>query len=71
VYGHDELAPPRYDLALLAPHVIGLEAHEIMLTTVNQASRDASFITPWMFWVLLAVAVLLLLALVARLVAQT
>jgi hypothetical protein len=69
-YGRDDLAPPRYDLALLAPHVMGAEAREIAIApaSADVSSARASFVTPWMFWLLLGVAVVALLALIARLV---
>lgn len=68
VYGREDLAPPRYDLALLAPHVMGAEAREIAAAPASGDAAHASFVTPWMFWLLLGVAVVALLALVARLV---
>jgi hypothetical protein len=71
-YGHRELAAPRYDLALLAPHVMGVDAREILAAPeIAPRSAAPSFITPRMFWILLAAAVVALLALVARLVSST
>lgn len=71
VYGRDDLAPPQYDLALLAPQVMGAEARETTATPPQvHAGPGDSFISPRLFWALLAGAVLVLLALIARLVAR-
>ena len=69
-YGRDDLSPPRYDLALLAPHVLGVEAHEIAASAEADTAGPAraALFSPRMFWVLLAGAVVLLLALIGRLV---
>ena len=68
-YGRDDLAPPRYDLALLAPHVMGVDAREIAAAPETQPSSDrpTSIVSPRFFWILLAVAVVALLALIVRL----
>jgi hypothetical protein len=70
VYGNDDLAPPQYDLALLAPYVMGAEAQEVAAAAPD-ASRSApsrpSIVSPRMFWMGLGLAVLVLLALIARL----
>lgn len=67
-YGRRDLSPPRYDLALLAPHVMGVEAREILAAPeTSHAPRSMPFITPRIFWLILAATVLLLLTLVVRL----
>jgi hypothetical protein len=69
VYGRQDLAPPQYDLALLAPQVMGAEARETTAAPPQPAARSgATFIAPPVFWGLLGVAVLVLLALIGRLV---
>lgn len=70
LYGKDGLAAPRYDLALLAPRLLGAPAHELSLESAEAPSeRTAGTDLPRLaFWVVLAGAVVLLLALVVRLV---
>jgi uncharacterized protein DUF3999 len=70
LYGHDQLPPPRYDLALLAPVVMGAEALEVQAGPEPAAASSASpvLVTPRMFWIGLGVAVVVLLAVIARLV---
>ena len=69
VYGRRDLAAPRYDLALVAPQVMGVEAREV--TAAPETGADArispAFISPRVFWVFLAVTVVVLLGLIARL----
>jgi hypothetical protein len=69
-YGRDDLAPPQYDLALLAPQVMGVEAREIAPGPEAGSSSAAAtpLITPWAFWVVLAIAVTVLLGLIVRLI---
>jgi hypothetical protein len=71
LYGHDTLPPPRYDLALLAPQVMGAEARELEAAADETADSPATrpLVTPRMFWVGLAGAVLALLAIIVKLVA--
>ena len=69
-YGRNDLAPPQYDLALLAPQLIGVAATEVVpgaeqacrVIGVEHADVAAHF------WGVLIVAVLVLVALVVRLV---
>ena len=70
LYGHDRLAQPKYDLALLAPQVMGAPARELRAAPEAPSSEvvPATFIAPRTFWVGLAIAVLLLLAIIAKLV---
>jgi hypothetical protein len=70
LYGRGDLAAPRYDLALLAPQVMGAEAREIAADPADTttAGGPPSFVSPRVFWVGLGVSVLVLLALIVRLV---
>lgn len=71
VYGRDDLDAPNYDLALLAPQVMGAEAHETAAAPPDAPSvPGATFISPRVFWAFLAGSVLVLLALVARLISR-
>jgi hypothetical protein len=67
-YGRSDLAPPRYDLALLAPQVLGVEAQELAATggITGDAPRK-EFISHRTFWILLSSAVLVLVGLIVRL----
>jgi len=69
VYGRNDLAPPQYDLALLAPQVMGVAAHELSAApeTAGAASTTPTLISARAFWIFLSVAVLVLLALIVRL----
>jgi hypothetical protein len=68
-YGRSDLAPPRYDLALLAPQVLGVEAQE--LSAIPESSGGAAahkeFISHRTFWIFLSSAVLVLVGLIVRL----
>jgi len=69
-YGREDLTPPRYDLALLAPQVLGVAATEIAAGAEERqrsAGTTAALVSPRLFWAVLAVAVLVLLALIVRL----
>jgi hypothetical protein len=71
LYGRKDLAPPRYDLALLAARLVGAPAHEIAPGPEQAApSGPTSTIPPILFWVVLVLSVIVLLVLVARLVRQ-
>lgn len=71
LYGHGHMPPPRYDLALLAPQLMGAEAREIEAAAEEStaATSPPSLITPRAFWIGLTAAVLVLLGIVAKLVA--
>jgi hypothetical protein len=71
VYGREDLTAPRYDLALLAPQVMGAAATEIAAAPATEVERasGATFVSPRLFWIVLGVAVVVLLGLIARLVA--
>jgi hypothetical protein len=69
VYGRRGLAPPRYDLSLLAPSVLASAARETKLAGEQQVSRaDSEVLTPRTFWALMLGAVVVLLGLIVRLV---
>jgi hypothetical protein len=69
LYGNAAAPAPRYDLSLLAPRLFEQPAVEIALGPLQQPSteREASR-EPWVFGVVIAVAVIALLAVIARLV---
>jgi hypothetical protein len=70
VYGRPDQAAPQYDLALLATEVMGVEAHEISALPEGGAAAGAGatpFVSRRAFWIFLSAAVLVLLALIARL----
>ena len=69
-YGRDDLQVPRYDLALLAPQVMGAVATEIgaAAPSATAPSEDHQFISRPFFWGLLGLAVVALLGLIVRLV---
>jgi hypothetical protein len=71
VYGHDTVAAPEYDLALLAPAVTGAEAREVTAAPEQAAgSAQPGQLSPKIFWVGVGAAALVLLALLARLIAS-
>ena len=70
VYGNADLVPPRYDLALLAPQVLGVAATEIAAGDEQPPHAAASLpalVSPRLFWAALVVAVVVLLGLIVRL----
>jgi hypothetical protein len=67
VYGRDDLQPPRYDLSLLAPRVMGAAATELVPGPEVARAERAPFISPRWFWILLGASVAVLLALIVRL----
>jgi hypothetical protein len=71
LYGRQDLASPRYDLALLAPQLVGAPALEILPGPERTAPPPAtSTIPPALFWAALVLAVIVLLVIVARLIGQ-
>jgi hypothetical protein len=70
-YGCANIEAPRYDLALLAPQLVGTPAEEISLQqgsgSVVGEARSFSMQTT-VFWLVLALAVIVLFLLIARLV---
>jgi hypothetical protein len=67
VYGREDLQPPRYDLSLLAPTLMGAAATEVAAGPESARTERGAFISPRWFWVLLSVSVLVLLGLIVRL----
>lgn len=72
LFGAPGLKAPRYDLALLAPRLRGEPAREVLLGAApqGQGSDDHGTRGRILFWVVLGVAVVGLLALLARLLAR-
>jgi hypothetical protein len=72
LYGHADLGPPRYDLALLAPRLVGTVADEISLDPegASVAPPVAASSQGRIFWGALVGAVLVLLALIARMLGK-
>lgn len=74
LYGNPDIGRPRYDLVLLAPRLIGAAAHEAVLgpegppRPTAAGNGDTIDRQALVFWGALIVAVLVLLALIARLV---
>jgi hypothetical protein len=70
-YGRRDLDAPRYDLALLAPQVLGFAATEIEAAREDAAAHApataAAIVSPRLFWSSLVIAVVVLLGLIARL----
>ena len=72
-YGHKDSAPPAYDLALLAPQLLGVPAREVTLAaeesgpSLQTSTAVAVLLSPRLFWGVLIVAVVALLVLLARL----
>jgi hypothetical protein len=69
-YGRDDLQLPQYDLALLAPRVMGAVAREVNAAPAADADTAAGgpLASPRTFWFVLIGAVLVLLALIVRLI---
>ena len=70
-YGRSDLDRPHYDLALLAPQVLATPAADVALDAEppeGTAMTTAGLVSPRLFWGALAIAVIVLLALIARLV---
>jgi hypothetical protein len=68
LYGSDDAVAPEYDLALLRTKVMEESAEEISAAPEPRARRDsAAIVSPRVFWGFLIAAVLVLVALVARL----
>lgn len=67
LYGQPDLMSPRYDLALLAPRLLGAPAQDIVPGSEREVA-DVTGVTPTIvFWCALALAVLALIVLIARL----
>jgi hypothetical protein len=67
LYGKPELGPPHYDLALLAPRLLGAPAQDALPGTEQRATNVTGVTPTVVFWGALALAVVALLVLIARL----
>jgi len=69
LYGDDRVAPPSYDLALLAPRVLGAPAIAVSVAPEGGVAAHApdSLIAPRVFWTLIVLAVVALLAILRSL----
>jgi len=65
MYGRQDIATPRYDIALLAPRLVGVPATEVSMASEGNALTPP---TNAIFWGALIAAVIVLLAIVAKLV---
>ncbi len=74
LYGQPSLGAPRYDLALLAPQVIGARANEVVpapeALAANLPAKYGTATQTQLFWGALIVAVVVLLVLIGRLLAK-
>jgi len=72
-YGRDDLSPPQYDLALIAPQLTGVAATEVMAGPEQTAAPQSPsmLMSPQIFWGVLIIAVLVLLTLVVRLLRKS
>jgi hypothetical protein len=68
LYGNRDVSAPRYDLALLAPRLVGAAAFEITAAQESAPRDGAEAVPQKVFWVVLVLATVVLLALIARLV---
>jgi hypothetical protein len=71
-YGRNDLDAPRYDLAILAPRLVGATAEEVQMSPESDAAQVQTRPLPQkLFWGILIAAVLILLVLIGRLVRKT
>lgn len=71
LYGNASASAPRYDLSLLAPRLFEQPAVEIALGATESAATPAEKNRePWVFGVVIAIAVIALLAVIAALVRE-
>ncbi len=68
LYGNDSIGAPRYDIALLAPRLVGEEGNAVAAgPEAAVAASTPSLSGPHLFWGVLVLSVVALLLLVARL----
>jgi hypothetical protein len=67
LYGNHGISTPRYDLALLAPRLVGAAALEITPGPENASPAQSETVPRRVFWLVLALATAALLALIVRL----
>jgi hypothetical protein len=71
IYGKNDIAAPEYDLALLAPAVMGSEARDLSADTeTSTAPPPPAVLSPRVFWIGLGIAVVVLLGLIVRLISS-
>lgn len=71
LYGKKDLAAPRYDLALLAPRLVGVTAEEVGLPPEpTEPFKVKTTAATRLFWGVIIAAVVVLLVLLARLVGK-
>jgi hypothetical protein len=72
-YGRDDLSPPQYDMALIAPQLTGVTAIEVMPGPEQTSAPESPLMlmSPQIFWAVLTAAVLILIGLVVRLVRKS
>lgn len=68
LYGNAQAAPPQYDLALLAPRVLGDPALDLTLETVATARAESTATDVKIFWIALVAATLVLIGVLVRLI---
>ncbi|MEO6526923.1 MAG: hypothetical protein ABIP93_09890 [Gemmatimonadaceae bacterium] len=68
VYGRRDLAAPSYDLALLTPRLLDAPAEDVVVDPESGVVQSRRGIARIVFWCVLAIAVAVLLAMIARLV---
>ncbi len=69
LYGNPRAAAPQYDLALLAPRVLGEPARDIALDALSVATtKSESSLDVKIFWIALAAVTLVLLGVLVRLI---
>ncbi len=69
-YGRGDLTQPQYDLALLAPQLLGAPATDVALDAEGPSAGVAStaaLVSPRLFWTTLTIAVIVLIGLIVRL----
>jgi hypothetical protein len=73
LYGDDRVTPPSYDLALLAPRVLGAAATQASLASERGVATPpgTGLVAPRLFWALIALAVVALLAVLTSLVRRS
>jgi len=68
LYGNPAAAPPRYDLALLAPRLFGESSHEVTLASMPpEESGEGTSRERKIFWIVIAAAAVVLLLTLTRL----
>ena len=70
LYGNGDIANPRYDVAVLAPSVMTGAARDAVAEPERAPAQPAAIVSPRAFWAGLAVAVVLLLGVLVRLISS-